>query len=513
MCSSREPALAVLLGLLGLLGGLLALQAARLLPPLEAAAPPTGAHGRVTSAGGPLAGARVRIQGTEVFALTDAAGHFRLPAHPGTGRVTAWKEGYRIAGARRSPDALTLRLTPLPRKDHPAYAWVDPGPRPGGEHNCANCHAEIYREWRASGHARSAAGKHFRNLYEGTDWAGRPGAGWGLLPQRPDAAGVCTSCHAPTVRDGDPALFDLRKVRGVDALGAHCDLCHKIVDVKDNVSGLTHGRFNLRLLRPEAGQLFFGPLDDVDRGEDAYSPLYRDSRYCAACHEGVVLGTHVYSTYSEWRAGPAARAGRHCQHCHMAPTGKMTNLAPGRGGLERPAHTLANHRFFDGSHERMLRGCLKLSASFERRRAGVSARLRLEVEGVGHRVPTGYIDRHLLLVVEGLGPDGKPLRPGKGPTLPAPAGPELAGRPGRLFGRLLADADGHSPAPFWRADSDPTDTRLTPGRAEKLTFEFPPALARLRVRVLYRRFWQEVARAKRWPDRDLVVLERTFDAR
>ena len=68
-------------------------------------------------------------------------------------------------------------------------------------------------------------------------------------------------------------------------------------------------------------QLFFGPLDDVDRGEDAFSPLYRESRYCASCHEGIVFGVHVYSTYSEWLSSPARRAGKQCQDCHMAPTG------------------------------------------------------------------------------------------------------------------------------------------------------------------------------------------------
>jgi hypothetical protein len=33
----------------------------------------------------------------------------------------------------------------------------------------------------------------------------------------------------------------------------------------------------------------------------------------------------------------------------------------------------------------------------------------------------------------------------------------------------------------------------------------------LRARLLYRRFWQEVVRSKGWPDRDLLVAERTFD--
>jgi hypothetical protein len=45
---------------------------------------------------------------------------------------------------------------------------------------CANCHAEIYREWTASAHSRSATGRRFRNLYDGTDWNGDAGVGWGL---------------------------------------------------------------------------------------------------------------------------------------------------------------------------------------------------------------------------------------------------------------------------------------------------------------------------------------------
>jgi hypothetical protein len=275
--------------------------------------------------------------------------------------------------------------------------------------------------------------------------------------------------------------------------------------------GLTHGRYKLALRRPSEGQLFFGPLDDVDRGEDAFSPFYRDSRYCAACHEGVVFGVHVYSTYSEWRDSPARRHGLHCQDCHMRPTGTLTNIAPGKGGVERDPATLGNHRFFAGGRDEMLRRCVRVSARL--RRAGDSVRADVEVraDGVGHRVPTGFVDRHLLLVVEGFDAAGAPLAPRAGPVLPAAAGRDLAGRPGRLYAKLLKDFEGRSPAPFWRADPDPVDTRLFPGRAERLAFDFPPALRRLRVRLIYRRFWQEVARAKGWPDEDVVLVEQLVD--
>jgi hypothetical protein len=465
---------------------------------------PAGLAGRVEGPAGPLAGAVVRYQGSPVGTTSDAAGAFALPALPGARRLTAWKEGFLIGGARATAGA-SLRLRPLPAEDHDGYEWVDPTPLTADEHRCGNCHPGIWREWASSGHARSATGRHFRNLYDGSGWDGRPGAGWSLLDEHPDGAGVCSSCHAPTVRGDDPALFDLRRVRGVDSRGVHCDFCHKVAGPGEGEFGLTHGRFLLRLLRPRRGQLFFGPLDDVDRGEDGYSPFYRDSRYCAACHEGVVFGVHVYSTYSEWRESPAARAGRHCQDCHMKPTGRMRNVAPGHGGIDRDPATLGNHRFWDTSQLEMLRRCLRLDVRLEGR---ARVRVRLGAEGVGHRVPTGFIDRQLLVVVEGLDAAGERVALEEGPTLPPAAGPGLAGLPGRLHARLLKDEAGRGPVPFWRAVPEAEDTRLVPGRPEEQVYVFGPSLSGVRVRVLHRRFWAEVARAKGWPDQDLVVIDR-----
>jgi hypothetical protein len=83
----------------------------------------------------------------------------------------------------------------------------------------------------------------------------------------------------------------------------------------------------------------------------------------------------------------------------------------------------------------------------------------------------------------------------------------LERKPGRLFARVLRDFDGHGPVPFWLASPDPPpDTRLVPGRIDEMTFDYPATLTRLRLRVLYRRFWPEVARIKKWPDQDLLVL-------
>lgn len=414
---------------------------------------------------GPVAGASVRHKGAAVSALTDALGRFDLPA--GSGRLTAWKEGYFIGNGR----GRVVRLEPLPTKDDGDYVWVDPTPAADDAGRCGNCHVRIYDEWSRGGHARSATGGHFKRRYAE------------LLEGLPTGSGVCASCHAPSVREDDPALFDLRRVGGVDALGVHCDFCHKVAGLV-GTPGLSHGRFGLALLRPSRGQLFFGPLDDVDRGEDAYSPLYRDSRYCAACHEGTLFGVRAYTTYSEWKDSPAARQGRHCQHCHNPPGG-ATNVAPGRGGVERDPKTLGNHDFWDGSQEAMLRRSVKLAVSWDGGRG--EATVTLTATDVGHRVPTGFVERHLLLVVEAADAAGRPVASLAGERLPAFAR-GFAGRPGKAFGRLLRDEAGAGPVPTWRA-ADETDTRLTPDVPDVSRWRFAAEAARLRVRVLHRRSW------------------------
>jgi Cytochrome c554 and c-prime len=475
--------------------------------------------GQVIDDAGPVGGAVVRIKGKRDFSHTDADGHFRLPRPPTVERITAAKEGYFIAGIPSDAEPLLIRLTRLPSEDCARYAWRDPTPDPTRPLNCGNCHQAIYDEWSAGGHARSSTNLHFVNLYDGTDHQGRADRGWNLLKEHPDGAGVCAACHAPTLPPNPQADFDLRAaLKGNEALsGVHCDFCHKVRGPGSGEYGLTHGRFQLELLRPDLantelssphGELVFGPLDDVDRGDDAFSPFQRDSRLCAACHEGIVFGVRVYTTYSEWQLSPAKREGKSCQSCHMAPTGHLTNIAPGNGGIERDPRTLGNHRFFADSQVEMLRRSLKLDTKTERTADCVRVEVSLSVNDVGHRVPTGFVDRQVILILEPIGGDSI-TRLLSGPILAPVVGAPFAGQPGRLYAKVLRDFGGHSPAPFWRADPDYLlDTRLKPGESDTNTWTFPPQTRSVRVRLLHRRFWQSIADVKGWTDNETSIFER-----
>lgn len=468
-----------------------------------------GLRGEVGDQRGPVAGARVRWQGEKEARLTDAHGRFDLPAGKGR-RVTAWKDGYTIAAvpADRRPLRLTLRR--LPAEDHEDYAWIDPAPDRQRAGACGNCHADIYREWAAGAHARSASNRVLLNLVQGHDWQGRPSRAWSLAAEHPLGAAVCAACHAPTLRD--PTLeYDLGKAQGVDARGVHCDYCHKIVEAPTDRLGTRFGRDGLHLLRPADQELlFFGPLDDAHRpGESfAYSPLYKESRYCASCHEGVVFGVHVYGTYAEWLASPARKQGRQCQSCHMTPTGKLTNVAPGKGGIERDPLTLASH-VFPGGQADMLRRCLHLDLKLTQDGRRLRADVAVRATDVGHRVPTGFIDRNLVLVVEGRDEAGKAVELAEGPALPPAAGKALAGKPGWLYAKLLRGADGRTPAPFWVRPGETTDTRLLPEQTDRRSFVFPVQTVQVHARLLYHRFWPDVAAAKHWPGNEIAVTEKT----
>jgi hypothetical protein len=471
-------------------------------------------EGRATDGQAPLAGAQVRFRGDAVFAVTDKQGRFSLArSRHGSNRLLVAREGYFIRGFDGGRLPPNFELSPLPSEDQDDYSWVEPGPRPSGPNNCVNCHKEIYREWAASAHARSATNPHLRNLMDGTDWHGHKGVGWNLRGDNENGTSVCTACHAPTVSAGDPAFANLAKVEGVQKRGVHCDYCHKIAGATVDERGLTFGRFGYRLLRPARGQFFFGPLDDAERAGESfsYSPLYRDSRYCASCHEGVVFGVPVYTTYSEWLASPARREGQQCQSCHMTPTGTFTNIAPGKGGIERDPLSLASHRF-PGGEKAMLRRCLNVSVRLTARDGQLRTRVEVRAEGVGHRVPTGFIDRNLLLIVEAFDRTRKPVPLHSGPTLPELAGKTLAGKPGRLYAKQLMDSKQPGPIPFWRHHGTLRDTRLFPGRPDKTEFVFPARAERVRVRLIYRRFWHTVAKDKSWPDNEILLRSRLYQS-
>ncbi len=180
-------------------------------------------------------------------------------------------------------------------------------------------------------------------------------------------------------------------------------------------------------------------------------------------------------------------------------------MAPGHGGLERSAETLSTHDMLPDGRLAMLRRAVTMVVRY-----GESLHVDLTTSGVGHATPTGYIDRHLLLIIE---PKAEDSSSSPEPILDGPRLDSLAGEyenfAGRLFGRVVRDEKGRAPAPFWRAFEDPIDNRLPPDATTTTRWRFQNATPQIRVRLVYRRFWPSVRKTKGWPDDTLVVYDRT----
>lgn len=477
------------------------------------------ASGRVVDGAGPTVGARVGFQGILDRANTDSQGLFALLSPRSAERVVASKAGYYVAAEswHEGVGSLEIRLRPHPLEDYREYAWISSYRSSDEPERCGNCHGEILREWSDGAHAQSATNPHFRNLYDGTDWQGNENVGWSLLRQAPEASGVCYSCHVPSLEPDARLVRDLRTTSGVAREGVHCDFCHKIAAVSLAGVGLNHGRFALQLTRPRPGlQVYFGPMDDANRASAVHSPLYRRSQYCAGCHEGIVLGTHAYGEYSEWLASPAFKQGVQCQDCHMRPTGQMCNVAPGRGGIDRDPRTLASHRSTRGDPA-VLRRHVLLDLRAERTASAIDVAVEIRVRGVGHRLPTGYPDRALIVWIAAKDAQGRDLGALEGPRLPPAAGdgePEKGGlfaKPGKMYAKALQGLDGAMPVPFWVPNRVIADTRLLPDQADRLQFRFraPQGRAEIVARLVYRRFSKYLADQKGWPDTETLVDQRT----
>lgn len=515
--------------------------------------------GRVLTGEEPVSGATVRIQTTAHATTTDAGGRFRL-ALPGgmeTARLTAWAEGYYNAGpedAAAGESDLVIRLHRHTSEDHPGYDWV---PALGdAEGACVHCHSSAggepgstlpLEQWRLDAHSSSAVNPRFQTMYSGTDVHGRPSeptrfvdsrdygreplrateedrpAGPGYRLDFPATAGNCAACHAPAAAVNRPLETDPRRLTGAGAEGVSCDFCHKLWSVRlDPSTGLPHpdmpGVLSYELRRPEEGhQLFLGPFDDV-QGEDARSPFYSRSEYCAGCHFGVFWDVVVYDSFGEWLRTPYSDAenGRSCQDCHMPPTGAALFARPDRGGLRRDPAGIAGHRMPGAADEELLRNAVTMTVEAERFDERAVVRVAITNDRTGHHVPTGSPLRQVILLVRASNESGSPSRVLTGPTLPEwtgvgdPESGRYAGLPGKAYAKVLEDAwTGERPtAAYWNPTFVAADTRIEALASDRSTFVFdapPGAGVTVEATLIYRRAFIELMEAKGWDAPDIVM--------
>ena len=280
----------------------------------------------------------------------------------------------------------------------------------------------------------------------------------------PEAGQRCGGCHVPQWREWEGSLHArsaeepiYRAVRAwarreAPEAAALCDGCHTVALAGGGrTPAVTCGACHQRpavAAGPE--ELRVDPEAPVAgrRTVDAPHPVHPSpglvsGEGCLACH-GELRNRRGVPLCTTGPESAARHGGVTCLRCHM----------PG-----------GSHRF-PGADPAMLRRALELGLSLRGDQLEVSVVNR----GAGHAVPTGPALRQVVLEVRLLDRHGR----------------ELA-RHREIFARVLADAEGHAPAPPWRAVRTVRDTRLQPSQRRTVRIPVPPGARRAVARLVHHR--------------------------
>jgi hypothetical protein len=536
--------------------------------PLIYQSPSGHVSGVILDQDGPLVGATVRVQATLNQTLSDEQGRFTLYSLPINKPVTisAWKDGYycaKITGILPEQEGISLSMRRYQTNDNPAYTWIPPV----GDISCASCKVEVTKVWIDNdAHARAAVNPRFLTMYNGTDVYGnqspltrylctpdygcfplppdpnQPYYGPGYKLDFPETAGNCAACHTPGAAVDAPYQTDPNAVSGADLFGVHCDFCHKIADVRlDAFTGLpypnTPGVLSMDIRRPfpedpERYQLFFGTFDDDNvPEEDTYLPLIRESQFCAPCHFSSFWDTLVYNSYGEWLDSPYSDPGfpgaKTCQACHMpAPTivdgMPLTNVATGKGGVERDPLTIHAHTFPGASNQELLQNSVAMTVTTQVQDGTLAIQVEILNDRTGHDVPTDSPLRQLILLIDARDSQGQVLTLQDGPTIPDwggvgdPAQGYYAGLPGTAYAKILEEIwTGVSPSgAYWNPTRVVSDNRIPAfARATSAySFALPQEGSSISVDVqlLYRRAFITLRDQKSWDIDDILMERHTF---
>ncbi|MCG8569202.1 MAG: hypothetical protein MJB14_03605, partial [Spirochaetes bacterium] len=515
--------------------------------------------GKVVDENGPVALAIVRIQATQNSGLTDKKGQFILSGLNPEQQITvsAWKDGYycaKVEAVLVPQTGITLVLRKYQTTDNKEYQWMPPI----GEESCFSCKPEITEIWLKNAHANSAVNQRFFSMYNGTDLAGnqspathysydrdygtRPvptqegqkyyGSGYKL--DFPDKKGNCAACHTPGAAIENPYGVDPNKVQGADQFGIHCDFCHKVVAVTlnpetkmpyDNMPGVMSMEFR----RPfpedkDRYQLFFGTFDDDNvPEEDTKLPLLEESQFCATCHFGKFWDTIIYNSYGEWLASPYSdpKTGQTCQDCHMpSPTiyqGKeLTNVAKGKGGVERDPQTIHAHLQLGATDQQFLQEALSMEVEYQKVNSFIKIKVALYNDNTGHHIPTDSPLRHLILIVQAFDQNQGSLTLRTGPTLPDWCGQgeiaegAFAGLPGKAYAKILQEiwTKKTPTGAYWNPVKIVSDNRLAAFQKDtsEYLFELPEnQKGSIQIELYYRRAFFSLMKQKGWKDPDILL--------
>jgi len=434
-------------------------------------------------------------------------------------------------------------LKPVSSIDNEKYSWISSShnrsiiteDKTEEEKACQFCHPMIVEEWENSAHSTSAKNPLFLSFFNGTNKNNQKKVEPGYRLDFPNSQGNCAACHVPALALNNPFNSDPNKAQGAAKEGVFCDFCHKIVNTSIDRTGGYPGILSIQFQRQSEGsQIFYGPYDDSFPGDNSYHPLYKDSRYCAPCHNGRFWDVLAYSEFQEWAASPYAKKGIQCQDCHMKPTGRMSRFTLQReGGILRNPSTIPSHINYGVRNVSFMSDAIEIDTQASLKDNIVAVSVTLRNVKAGHHYPTGSPMRNMILLVDAVDKRGKPLPMMRGERVPSWGGVgaredgNYAGLPGKGFAKVLRDLalypDGQRrrrfrkeyPAPYWRPTLVESDNRIPAHGFDASNYQFHVTRTTskpiyITTKLIYRRAYKKWLHVKGFNIDDMEISQNTL---
>ena len=216
---------------------------------------------------------------------------------------------------------------------------------------CAECHADVHKQWRQSAHANSFRAPFYLRNVE-------------LLIQSKgiEYSRHCEGCHNPIALFAGVLTTGNKADRPFDEDGVTCMVCHSIEKIQ-NTGGT--GSYVMgtpaALVKPDGSPVPW-PVskDDILTAIDLHKravmkDFYRTPEFCAVCHKAAIPKSlndyrwlRAFTVYDEWQESSWSRQSLKpfyrkdeatiCQDCHMKPEPAADDYAAKNGAV-------ASHRW------------------------------------------------------------------------------------------------------------------------------------------------------------------------
>lgn len=364
---------------------------------------------------------------------------------------------------------------------------------------CKSCHSEIFNQWANSNHKNLVESNPYYMVMEAIagEVEGEKFKQWCMSCHNPSAltTGLTKTSHSMNDNFLSNTLFEKNAETLVDTYQKHgnsrleegvsCVTCHRITDATSqgnasyNIELTNRKKYpfedNETTIKEYLGHKFINAKPNIHK--DSYiKPLYKDSKYCASCHDETspITNKQIVSTFKEWEASQYNNKedktkNKSCIDCHMTYLednkfkplkGVSTDGGVVKDDVKVHYFTGSNH-FLAGLKDKkneeqilqLLRSSAKLDINIETNKLIVG----VENIGAGHHLPTGVADfRELWLDITITDSKGKIVfssgKLDKNGDLQADARPFM-----KVFGDIEGNPVGLL---FWKYEKLLSDTRI-----------------------------------------------------